>query len=102
MKIIKTLGFEDESFHFEDIQSFMTCNGNYIVFNSSPNPIFKSMDSHWIYICTESEPIELSFDVIPYKEADNLNKLNKWLEKNFEDSLCEAYEHVPTINCADE
>ena len=101
MKIIKTLGFEDESFKFEDVQSFMTSNGNFVVFNSM-SKCSSSEPVHWVYISTESEPHELSFEIIPYFQTDSLNKLNKWLEENFEDSLCEACEHVPTINCADE
>ena len=101
MKIIKTLGFENEAFHFEDIQSFLTNNGNFVVFNSSPN-IISSKEVHWVYIYTENEPRNLSFEVIPYEEADSLDKLNDWLQTGFEDGLCEAYERVPTINCADE
>lgn len=101
MKIIKTLGFEDKAFHFEDIQSFLTNNGNFVIFNSSSN--CPSSDSvHWIYISTESEPHELSFEIIPYYQTDSLDKLNDWLQTGFEDGLCEAYERVPTINCADE
>lgn len=101
MRIIKTLGFEDESFSFEDVQSFLTDKGNFVVFNSDRNTMTPD-PAHWIYISTDNEPHELSFAAIPYSKTNSLNKLNDWLQTEFDDTLCEACEQVPTINCADE